>query len=68
YISRLKKCKQAKTQMRLDTFFKTSKPAIKKEDKFDPFKKETKKNGVSTGGRKRASASTGGAKAKKVKK
>ncbi|KAF4716065.1 Elongation of fatty acids protein 2, variant 2 [Perkinsus olseni] len=68
YISRLRKCKQAKTQMRLDTFFKTSKPAIKKEDKFDPFKKETKKNGVSTGGRKRASASTGGAKAKKVKK
>lgn len=44
YISRLKKCKQAKTQMRLDTFFKTTKPAIKKEDKFDPFKKETKKS------------------------
>ncbi|KAF4657986.1 hypothetical protein FOL47_008221 [Perkinsus chesapeaki] len=44
YISRLQKCKKAKTQMRLDTFFKTTKPAIKKEDKFDPFKKETKKS------------------------
>ncbi|EEQ97740.1 flap exonuclease, putative [Perkinsus marinus ATCC 50983] len=68
YISRLKKCKQAKTQMRLDTFFKTTKPAIKKEDKFDPFKKETKKNGASTGGRKRSSVSMKGSAAKKVKK
>ena len=39
-IERLKACKKAKTQMRLDSFFKSSGVSVKDSDKFDPFKKK----------------------------
>jgi flap endonuclease-1 len=42
-IERLKACKKAKTQMRLDSFFKSSGVTLKDSDKFDPFKKKDTK-------------------------
>lgn len=39
-IERLRACKKAKTQMRLDSFFKASGVAVKDSEKFDPFKKK----------------------------
>lgn len=42
-IERLKACKKAKTQMRLDSFFKSSGVTIKDSDKFDPFKRKDAK-------------------------
>jgi flap endonuclease-1 len=58
-IERLKACKKAKTQLRLDSFFKTSVPSVKAGEKFDPFKKKDNK---------RASAAAGSTGAKKIKK
>lgn len=59
-IERLKACKKAKTQMRLDSFFKASGPSVKDSEKFDPFKKKD--------AGKRAPAKAGGAAAKKFKR
>lgn len=39
-IERLKACKKAKTQMRLDSFFKAPGTRVKETEKFDPFKKK----------------------------
>ncbi len=39
-IERLKGCRKAKTQMRLDSFFKASTTVVKDSEKFDPFKKK----------------------------
>ena len=39
-IERLKACKKAKTQLRLDSFFKASGSSVKESEKFDPFKKK----------------------------
>lgn len=39
-IERLRACKKAKTQMRLDSFFKASTSNVKESEKFNPFKKK----------------------------
>lgn len=39
-IERLRACKKAKTQMRLDNFFKAPNSTVKESEKFDPFKKK----------------------------
>ena len=59
-IERLTACKKAKTQMRLDSFFKSSGAVVKDNEKFDPFKK---KDAV-----KRPGAKAGGAANKKFKR
>lgn len=59
-IERLKACKKAKTQMRLDSFFKASGTAVKDSEKFDPFKKKE--------AAKRASVSSAKSAAKKTKR
>jgi flap endonuclease-1 len=52
-IERLKACKKAKTQMRLDSFFKSGGVNVKDNEKFDPFKKkDTAKRGSSVGASK----------------
>jgi flap endonuclease-1 len=54
-IERLKACKKAKTQLRLDSFFKASAPSVKAGEKFDPFKKKDKRpaTGGGTAGNKK---------------
>ena len=50
-IERLRACKKAKTQMRLDSFFKSSGTSVKESEKFDPFKKkDTKRAGTAKAG------------------
>jgi flap endonuclease-1 len=46
-IERLRACKKAKTQMRLDSFFKSAGTSVKDSDKFDPFKKKDAKRSAS---------------------
>jgi flap endonuclease-1 len=48
-IERLKNCRKAKTQMRLDSFFSAKPKSIKEAEKFDPFKKR-QSVGSSAGG------------------
>jgi flap endonuclease-1 len=59
-IERLRACKKAKTQMRLDSFFKSSGVTVKDSDKFDPFKKKDS-------GKRASVKAGGGAAAKKFK-
>jgi flap endonuclease-1 len=59
-IERLKACKKAKTQMRLDSFFKSSGVTVKDSDKFDPFKKKDS-------GKRASGAAKAGAASKKFK-
>jgi flap endonuclease-1 len=42
YIERLRACRTAKTQKRLDSFFTIKERAVKDSEKFNPFGKNTK--------------------------
>lgn len=54
-IDRLRACKKAKTQMRLDSFFKSSGVSVKDSDKFDPFKRKDAAKRASSGAAKAGS-------------
>jgi flap endonuclease-1 len=49
-LERLKSCRKAKTQLRLDNFFKTATTTVKDSEKFDPFKKKESGKRASSGG------------------